>query len=136
MQSIVDTVARSLLSLVWELISRVLTTFMLFGIFESVCFYNYCFGNIVVTKTIENNECFIIIIISLIIFKIFFDFSGFADLKHHLIALYLEFPIEQHPDGDHAGEVRYGHRVRGAPVSSHCSRWPRRIRNTGGRCLS
>merc|ERR1711881_174561 len=35
-QAIVDTVARSLLSLLWELISRVTTTFMLFGIFESV----------------------------------------------------------------------------------------------------
>ena len=35
-KAIVDTVARSLLSLVWELISRVVTTFMLFGIFESV----------------------------------------------------------------------------------------------------
>ena len=36
LQSIVDIIARSLLSLVWELISRVVTTFMLFGIFDTV----------------------------------------------------------------------------------------------------
>ena len=35
-QSIVDTMAQSLLSLVWELISRVTTTFLIFGISESV----------------------------------------------------------------------------------------------------
>ena len=44
-----DTVARSLLSLLWELVSRVTTTFMLFGIFESVsyCLYSYHFYNLI-----------------------------------------------------------------------------------------
>ena len=36
LQSIVDTIARSVLSLLWELTMRVFTTFMLFGIFDSV----------------------------------------------------------------------------------------------------
>ena len=35
-KAIVTTVARRLLRVVWELISRIVTTFMLFGIFESV----------------------------------------------------------------------------------------------------
>ena len=35
-QAITDTVLRSLLSVGWELISRIVTTFMLFGVFESV----------------------------------------------------------------------------------------------------
>lgn len=36
LQSITDTVVRSLISVVWELGARVFTTFMLFGVFESV----------------------------------------------------------------------------------------------------
>ena len=41
-----NTVARSLLAVVWELISRIVTTFMLFGVFETVSsklFFNYNF---------------------------------------------------------------------------------------------
>ena len=36
LQAITDTVVRSLISVVWELGARIFTTFMLFGVFNSV----------------------------------------------------------------------------------------------------
>ena len=38
----------------------------------------------------------------------YFNYSGFTDLKLHLAPLYLDFLIEQHPNGGDAGKVRDG----------------------------
>ena len=57
-KAIVTTVARRLLRVVWELISRIVTTFMLFGIFESVrSALNKVISNIFVQGGQNQREC-------------------------------------------------------------------------------